>query len=395
MATITQISDTKFRAQVRRSGHRTMAKTFVADSDKAKDIEKAKNAAIGWASDVEQSIDSGKKVGVDGKIGLLVCDGVAKYIKEMEPGRSAKSTLNSIGTSKILGKLQFAQLTDDNIVEYIKDKGFKASTGAFHVAILRSLCNYAVLEWNCYVPDVMEKAIKRLSKSKLYTKDNARSRRPTSEEIHALVNHDFPGEIPMGDIIMFAILSAMRRSEITRIEYATIKEGKTSTVVITDRKHPTKKLGNHQVVPLLDEALEIIKRQKKKEFDNRIFPYSGEYVGGLFSDACKKLGIEDLHFHDLRHEGTSRLFEMGYDIPKVRLFTGHEDVKMLMRYTHLKPDELEQLKTKKIEELATIGISHRATKDTGIVMDENEIKEFEEFKRFKKMQEMMAAQKAA
>ncbi len=43
----------------------------------------------------------------------------------------------------------------------------------------------------------------------------------------------------------------------------------------------------------------------------RIFPYDGKSVGAAFRRQCRELKIEDLHFHALRHEGTSRLFEAG------------------------------------------------------------------------------------
>ena len=59
-----------------------------------------------------------------------------------------------------------------------------------------------------------------------------------------------------------------------------------------------------------------------------------------FRRQCRDLKIDDLHFHDLRHEGTSRLFEMGFTIEQVALVTGHKDWKMLRRYTHLKPEML-------------------------------------------------------
>jgi site-specific recombinase XerD len=55
------------------------------------------------------------------------------------------------------------------------------------------------------------------------------------------------------------------------------------------------------------------------------------------------LKIEDLHFHDLRHEGTSRLFEAGFSIEQVALVTGHKDWKMPRRYTHLKPETLHSI----------------------------------------------------
>ena len=48
----------------------------------------------------------------------------------------------------------------------------------------------------------------------------------------------------------------------------------------------------------------------------------------------------DLRWHDLRHEGTSRLFEKGLNTMEVASITGHEDLKMLMRYTHLRAEDL-------------------------------------------------------
>ena len=49
----------------------------------------------------------------------------------------------------------------------------------------------------------------------------------------------------------------------------------------------------------------------------------------------KRAGIEDLRFHDLRHEAVSRFFEMGLSLPEVALISGHKDYRMLARYTHM------------------------------------------------------------
>ena len=46
---------------------------------------------------------------------------------------------------------------------------------------------------------------------------------------------------------------------------------------------------------------------------------------------CKSRSILDLDFSDLRHEGTSRLLEAGFQIQEVALVTGHKDWKMLRR----------------------------------------------------------------
>jgi integrase len=52
--------------------------------------------------------------------------------------------------------------------------------------------------------------------------------------------------------------------------------------------------------------------------------------------ACQLLDIVDLHFHDLRHDGVSRLFEIGRNIPQVAAASGHRSRASLKRYTHLR-----------------------------------------------------------
>jgi integrase len=117
-------------------------------------------------------------------------------------------------------------------------------------------------------------------------------------------------------------------------------------LTIRDRKDPREKKGNDQRIPLLAvsgyDAMALIEEQRaiRGNEDDRIFPYCHKSAGTAFTRACRDLDIEDLHFHDLRHEGTSRLFEAGFRIEQVALVTGHKDWKMLRRYTHLKPESL-------------------------------------------------------
>ncbi|WP_157994449.1 tyrosine-type recombinase/integrase [Peristeroidobacter agariperforans] len=73
---------------------------------------------------------------------------------------------------------------------------------------------------------------------------------------------------------------------------------------------------------LTAETWAIIERQPRTcEY---IFPYDPRSVSAAFTRACHVLGIEDLRFHDLRHEATSRLFERGHQIHEVAQFTLHE-----------------------------------------------------------------------
>ena len=59
-----------------------------------------------------------------------------------------------------------------------------------------------------------------------------------------------------------------------------------------------------------------------------------------FIRAARNARIDDFHFHDLRHEATTRLFERGLNIMEVATITGHKDLRMLRRYTHLKAEDL-------------------------------------------------------
>ena len=173
------------------------------------------------------------------------------------------------------------------------------------------------------------------------TKSTERDRRPTDDELARLCAvFDAKGAkqvIPMSDIIMFAVHTAMRASEITRITGEDFNE-EAKTVIIRDRKDPLQKEGNDQTVPVLPKALEIILRQPRGK--GPIFPYNSRTFSSIFPRACAKLGVVDLRFHDVRHEGTSRLFEMNYDIPSVAVFTGHRDWNQLRRYTQIRAHTL-------------------------------------------------------
>jgi integrase len=91
---------------------------------------------------------------------------------------------------------------------------------------------------------------------------------------------------------------------------------------------------------MLGEAWEILQRQPRVDDEPRIFPVHEQTLSKYFKAACDACGVPDLHFHDLRHEGTSRLFEEGYQIQQVALVTGHKDWRHLRRYTNLKPEDL-------------------------------------------------------
>jgi integrase len=161
----------------------------------------------------------------------------------------------------------------------------------------------------------------------------------------------------MWHIVSFAIATAMRLSEIMRIRLGG-RDWEDRTLLIRDRKHPNQKKGNNQLIPLLegcstlcDGAAECVGYNPKAERkprgtgkntmpSGRVFPYPPHSISVMFRQTCAELKIVDLHFHDLRHEGVSRLFEAGYTIEQVALVSGHKDWKQLRRYTNIKATSL-------------------------------------------------------
>jgi integrase len=187
-------------------------------------------------------------------------------------------------------------------------------------------------------------ALKRLG---LVGKSSERNRRPTREELDAIISHSQlnPRQIiPLWRIVKFAVATTMRLEEITRIQWVDL-DVSGRLVTVRDRKDPRHKVGNDQSVRLISatgyDPIALIEEQASATGrKGPIFLYNARSIGAAFRRACKELGIRNLRFHDLRHEGTSRLFEAGLSLPEVALITGHKDWKMLKRYLNLRPHDV-------------------------------------------------------
>jgi integrase len=160
-------------------------------------------------------------------------------------------------------------------------------------------------------------------------KGNNRDRRPTLEELDRLLKHfeqirtHRPRSVPMAKIFAFAIFSTRRQEEITRITWADFDK-EASRIWVRDMKNPGDKKGNHVLCELTLEAVRIIESMPRVA--DQIFPFTMDAISTGFTRACQLLEIKDLHFHDLRHEGISRLFEMGRTIPQVAAVSGHKEL---------------------------------------------------------------------
>ncbi len=317
-----------------------------------------------WALEAERRIDRGEppvstaasEARTFGDLVKLHRDDLREVGKRI--GRSKSASLDFL--EKRLGKLRLPQLDRERLIEFGKERardGAGPVTVGIDLGYIKTILTHAAAVHGVITStEPVTMARHALSRLGLVGKGNERDRRPTQHELDAIIQalEDNPRQsIPVGRIVRFAIATAMRQDEICRVSWDDI-DRRTKMLTIRDRKDPRRKAGNHQRIPLLSvsgyDAWDIVLEQEKAlgHARGRIFPYNGRSVGTAFRRQCADLKIADLHFHDLRHEGTSRLFEAGFSIEQVALVTGHRDWKMLRRYTHLRPELLHAIAASKV-----------------------------------------------
>lgn len=207
---------------------------------------------------------------------------------------------------------------------------------------LRQLLVTARTEWNLPIDlGPMEDALRYARNHRMMQSNPHRERRlSTEEEARIMTRLQISGgEIPMAAIVQFALHSTRRLGEICRVRWEDVNEDK-KTLLVRDVKNPRRKVGNHQWSRLTLEGLALIQQQPRLPNEPRIFPYKEHSVSRAFLRTTRMLGIQNLHFHDLRHEAISRLFERGYAIQEVALFSLHQSWEQLRQYTHLRAENI-------------------------------------------------------
>mgnify|MGYP000290529765 CR=1 FL=1 len=330
MASVTKVNG-KWRALVRRKGHRSQCKTFLT-----------KARADLWAREREAELDSGA---IGSNLGDLTIAKVIKAYKKLrEESRPISDSSNEHYMLKALerglGAHRVATMTPQHLVDYAtmrREEGAGPYTINMDVSKLGTVMRYGGAALSLALPDVVGAARPLLSHLRLIGGGGHRERRPAEDELRRLLAwlHREKGLV-YAEAVAFAACSAMRRGEVCAVMRAAIDP--VTHIVPVERKHPRKGKVLERV-PLIGEAWDIARRQPKSD-DGRLFPIHPQTLSKYFLEACRALGIPDLRLHDMRHEGTSRLFEAGYEIHQVALVTGHKGWNNLKRYTNLKPEDL-------------------------------------------------------
>lgn len=135
-------------------------------------------------------------------------------------------------------------------------------------------------------------------------------------------------------IVTLAIETAMRSGEILSLQWEFV-DLRSRIAILPDTKN-----GTRRDVPLSLAARDALARLAPKPC-GPVFSYSAHGLKSAWRTMMRSLSIIDLHFHDLRHEAVSRLFELGtLDLMEVSAISGHKSLSMLKRYTHLKAQRL-------------------------------------------------------
>lgn len=300
-------------------------------------------AAAAWIERRETELKAPGGLERAKSIGATLADAIDTYTADSLKaiGRTKAQVLKAIKTYDIADKA-CDEITSADIVALARElsRTVKPQTVSNYLAHLSALFAIAKPAWGFDLDrQAMRDAVAVAKRLGLTTKSRERDRRPTLGELDKLMTHFLdrqrrrPGSSPMHRIIPFAVFSTRRLDEISRILWTDFdRDGK--RVLIRDMKNPGEKIGNNVWCDLPDEAVEIIEAMPRVA--DEIFPYNPGSIGAAFTRACQFLGIEDLHFHDLRHDGVSRLFEMGHSIPRVAAVSGHRSWQSLKRYTHLR-----------------------------------------------------------
>lgn len=162
-----------------------------------------------------------------------------------------------------------------------------------------------------------------------------RDRRLSSREERQILRYCYShANTELYSIVVIALATAMRQGEILRLRWENLNL-KSRIAHLPETKNGTKR-----DVPLSPQARDALLRLPVKT-SGPVFHYTSNGFKSTWRFMVQRLGIENLHFHDLRHEAVSRLFELGsLDMMEIAAISGHKSLSMLKKYTHLKANRL-------------------------------------------------------
>jgi integrase len=319
MASLRKRGDT-WEARVRRQGFRTVGKSF-----------KTKAEAERWVSVIESEMVrneyADRRVLERKTLGCLL----KRYLEEVCPSKKGDQEFYIIMKlmKHPLAMRSLASLKTADFSAYVAErlKSVKPKTVLNELSSLGAMYNLAIKSWS------IEGLVNPITNVKKPSAGKGRERRLEPSEEQVLFDElSKPCHNPfLRPALELLIETAMRRGELVKLLWANVDlVGRTAKLLDT-------KNGDDRVVPLTPRALAILHDLKSRAETDHVIPMTGNAMRLAFARVRQKLKIEDLRIHDLRHEGTTRLFEVhGLNVIEAAAVTGHKDLKMLKRYSHVR-----------------------------------------------------------
>lgn len=321
MASIYKHKSGKWVAAIRSKNSPTRTKSFTRHADAKK-----------WAAEQEAR----QPITLTASSLYKLRDAAERFKQEIVPTyksqRTAKWMLDY--ASKTLPDKPLATYQPKDFTKYRDTRlndGVSGSTVNRELNMLSRLFDVATRDWQWMDTSNPVKGITRPKNSK------HRDRRPTDEELKLLHDECMRSRNEaVWAVIRFAINTGMRQGEILQLDVSEIDFG-TRIAHLSNTKN-----GDDRDVPLNREATEIATHYAEGRTTGLLFSNwtTGDGFRSTFQRIRKRVKIDDLRFHDFRHEAASRLFERGLNQFQVAAITGHKSLQSLQRYTHLKACDL-------------------------------------------------------
>lgn len=333
MATFRKKGEHQWHVQVRKKGFPRQTRTF-----------KTKAEAEKWARAIENEYDRGLNIDRSEAEKNTLKELLERYLAEITPIKKGAAT-EAIRIRKLMkdpiAEHKAASLSGRSLAQY-RDRRLKLVSGSTvnrELNIISHVISVARKEWGVHVENPVS-MIRRPKENK------ARERRLQGDEEERLLAaldespRNEKGQLSSGTrnpwikpIVQLAIETSMRRSELLALKWDDIDLEEHAALL-----HDTKN-GSAREVILSSRARKILK-SLPRSIDGRVFPTTADAVKKAFVRACNRAGIENFHFHDLRHEATSRLATRLDNVLELAAVTGHKDLRMLKRYFHPKAKDI-------------------------------------------------------
>ena len=313
----------KWQARVSRDGYPDQVKTF-----------EARNDAERWARSVESEMDKGQFIDTHEAQRTTLRELILRYTQEVTP--TMKSVTEDAYRLKALARRPIANwslvnLSAARIAAYRDERLKQVSNGTVirELAYLSSIINHARREWGINTTNPVQHVRKPTSPA-------GRTRKLSDDEKSKLLQALEPKgrqNIWTKPVVVLALETAMRRSELLALRWENIDLTR-QTALLPDTKN-----GSPRTVPLSTTAVELL-RSQARNISGAVFPIKYFTLDAAFKRAVKRAGLQNFHFHDLRHTAITAMAEKLPNLIELSAVTGHKSLSMLKRYYHPSVEDL-------------------------------------------------------